>query len=343
MTPEHWRKVESLFHAVIEVPAADRDGFLAHACAADPNLRSEVESLLAARDGTLLSGGVAGAAALVMSSHGSWEGRTVGVYQVGPLIGVGGMGEVYRARDTKLGRDVAVKILTGAFAGSTERLARFEREARILAALNHPNIAAIYGLEDAPGVRALVLELVDGLTLAEILHSDTGAARALPIRDALAIAQQIARACEAAHQKGIVHRDLKPANVKIAAGGTVKVLDFGVAKFDTASESGPTGPGVLSTAEGAVLGTVVYMSPEQARGLRVDRRTDIWAFGCVLFETLTGCRSFRAIRQRMSSAPLRPVTRTGRCCRRTRRHRCAIFSGAVSPRMQNAATTTSQM
>ena len=251
-----------------------------------------MESLLAAREGTLLAGGLAGAASGVMLARGSWEGRTLGTYQLGPMIGVGGMGEVYRARDMRLGRDVAVKILPEALASSTERLTRFEREARILATLNHPNIAAIYGIEESAGVRALVLELVEGETLAEKLHAETGTARALPLREVVPIARQIARACEAAHQKGIVHRDLKPANIKIAPDGTVKVLDFGVAKFDRPSELEPTESGVLSTAEGAVIGTVAYMSPEQARGLPVDRRADIWAFGCVLYEMLTGCRSF---------------------------------------------------
>ncbi len=292
MTPERWRQVESLFHSVCELPPSGREAFLTHACASDIDLKREVESLLAGREGTLLSGGLAGAVAGVMPSRGSWEDRTLGTYQLGSMIGVGGMGEVYRARDTRLGRDVAVKILTEAQTGSAERLARFEREARILATLNHPNIAAIYGIEESAGVRALVLELVEGVTLAEKLQTDAGVARALPLSDALAIARQIARACEAAHQKGIVHRDLKPANIKIAPDGTVKVLDFGVAKFDAPREPGPTGSGVLATAEGAVLGTVAYMSPEQARGLPVDRRTDVWAFGCVLYEMLTGCRSF---------------------------------------------------
>ena len=292
MTPERWRQVESLFHSVCELPPSRREAFLAHACASDIDLQREVESLLVEREGSLVSGGLAGVAARVMPPRASWEGRTLGTYQLGQMIGVGGMGEVYRARDTRLGRDVAVKILPEALAGSAERLARFEREARILATLNHPNIAAIYGIEESAGVRALVLELVEGVTLAEKLQTDAGVARALPLSDALPMARQIARACEAAHQKGIVHRDLKPANIKIALDGTVKVLDFGVAKFDAPRESGPTGSGVLSTAEGAVLGTVAYMSPEQARGLPVDRRTDIWAFGCVLYEMLTGCRSF---------------------------------------------------
>ena len=292
MSSDRWRHVEDLFHSVRELPQSERESFLARACAGDTALMREVESLLAGREGTLLAGGLAGAAAGVMPGHGSFAGRTLGTYQLGQMIGVGGMGEVYRARDSRLGRDVAVKILPETLARSAERLARFEREARILATLNHPNIAAIYGLEESAGIRALVLELVEGVTLAERLHTETGAARALLLRDALPVARQIARACEAAHQKGIIHRDLKPANIKIAPDGTVKVLDFGVAKFDASREQGPTGPGVLATTEGAVLGTVAYMSPEQARGLPVDRRTDIWAFGCVLYEMLTGCRSF---------------------------------------------------
>ena len=292
MTPERWRQVENLFHSVCKLPPSAREVFLAEACGSDIDLKRELESLLAEREGTLVAGGLAGAAARVMSSRGEWTGRSLGPYQLGPMLGVGGMGEVYRAHDTKLGRDVAVKILPEVLAGSVERLARFERESRILATLNHPNIAAIYGVEESAGVRALVLELVDGVTLAEKLLTDADATRALPLSEALPIARQIARACEAAHQKGIVHRDLKPANIKIAPDGTVKVLDFGVAKFDVPREPGRTVSDVLSTADGTLLGTVAYMSPEQARGLAVDRRTDIWAFGCVLYEMLTGCRSF---------------------------------------------------
>src|SRR5262245_37783418 len=202
------------------------------------------------------------------------------------------MGEVYRARDTKLGRDVAIKILPSTLAQHPERLARLEREARILAALNHPNIAAIHGIEDSGGVRALVLELVDGVTLAGKLRDRPRGRPALPLDEALPIARQMAEALEAAHDKGIVHRDLKPANVKITPGGMVKVLDFGIAKIRTSETAEPAALSVLETTEGAVLGTVAYMSPEQARGLAVDKRTDIWAFGCVLFEMITGRRSF---------------------------------------------------
>jgi len=219
-------------------------------------------------------------------------GTRIGPYEIQALLGAGGMGEVYRARDTKLRRDVAIKILPEVFTSDPERLARFEREAQILASLNHSHIGAIYGVEDAGGVRALVLELVEGETLAERLRR--GSVR---VAEALAIALQIGDALEAAHEKGIVHRDLKPANVKITPDGQVKVLDFGLAK---AGVSHPTGPDpsqsptltVSVSSAGAILGTAAYMSPEQARGKTVDKRTDIWAYGCVLYEMLTGRKAF---------------------------------------------------
>jgi serine/threonine protein kinase len=222
-------------------------------------------------------------------------GRTLAGYHLQELLGAGGMGEVYRARDAKLGRDVAIKILPRTVTSDPDRLARFEREARMLAALNHPNICAIYGLEEADsstssgeGVRFLILELVDGTTLAERIQES-----ALPIVDVLAIARQIAEALEAAHDKGIVHRDLKPANIKITPDGIVKVLDFGLAKPAAAGGSSPdlAQPPTLTigdTREGVILGTAAYMSPEQARGKPIDKRTDIWAFGCVVYEMLTG-------------------------------------------------------
>jgi Tol biopolymer transport system component len=200
------------------------------------------------------------------------------------------MGDVYRARDTRLGRDVAIKVLPAAFTSDPDRLAGFEREARALAALNHPHIGAIYGVEEATGVRALVLELIEGETLADRI------VRGLKPGDAVAIAQQIVSALDAAHEKGVVHRDLKPGNIMIATGGTVKVLDFGLAKFDRSPGStdltqSPT-MAVYATNEGLVSGTAPYMSPEQARGQAVDKRTDIWAFGCVLYEMLTSRRAF---------------------------------------------------
>jgi eukaryotic-like serine/threonine-protein kinase len=214
-------------------------------------------------------------------------GATLGPYEILSLIGAGGMGEVYRARDTKLGRDVAIKILPRHFTSDPDRLARFEREARVLASLNHPHIGAIYGLEDADGVRALVLELVDGETLADRI-----ARGPIPLTDTLTIARQIADALDAAHEKGIVHRDLKPANIKITPDGVVKVLDFGLAKTasgDAATPDLTQSPTVTfgGTREGVILGTAAYMSPEQARGQTVDKRTDIWAFACVVSEMLT--------------------------------------------------------
>jgi serine/threonine protein kinase len=214
------------------------------------------------------------------------SGTRLGVYEVHAPIGQGGMGQVYRATDTTLGRDVAIKILPRNFTSDAQRLAWFEREARLLAALNHPHIGAIYGVVDAEGAPGLVLELVEGPTLAERL-----ARGRMPIEEALSVAQQIASALEAAHERGIVHRDLKPANIKITLAGQVKVLDFGIGKIVDAGEADVTAP---RTGAGLILGTPAYMSPEQARGLTVDKRADIWAFGCVLFEMLTGRGAFAA-------------------------------------------------
>jgi serine/threonine protein kinase/Tol biopolymer transport system component len=214
-------------------------------------------------------------------------GLRFGPYEIIELIGAGGMGEVYRARDARLKRDVAVKVLPAAWSGDTDRARRFQREAELLAALNHPNIAAIYGVEDIGGATALVMELVEGPTLADLL-----AVRALPARTALPIVRQIADALDAAHERGIVHRDLKPANIKVRDDGTVKVLDFGLGKALDPHDDGQTGRDDGNTRTGAILGTAAYMSPEQLRGLPVDRRTDIWAFGCVVYEMLAGHRTF---------------------------------------------------
>jgi Tol biopolymer transport system component len=218
-------------------------------------------------------------------------GRRFGTYLVQERIGAGGMGEVYRARDTKLARDIAIKILPSAFTDDPDRLARFAREARMLAALNHPNIATIHGFEESDGVHAIVMELVEGDTLAERIARSRGP---IPVDEALAIARQIADALEAAHEKGIVHRDLKPANIKITPTGVVKALDFGLAKVDVGDAAASQAPTVTmgGTHKGLILGTVAYMSPEQARGLPVDKRTDVWAFGCVLYEMLTGQAAF---------------------------------------------------
>ena len=221
-------------------------------------------------------------------------GKQIGSYQILSLLGSGGMGEVYRARDTKLGRDVAIKVLPSLFANDPDRLARFAREARLLASLNHPHIATIHGLESADGVQALVMELVDGPTLGEKLTQDSrrGVKEGLPIAEALRIGGQIAEALEGAHEKGVIHRDLKP-NIKLSHDGHVKVLDFGLAKAFSSDGSGgdlSQAPTITATQlqAGAIVGTPAYMSPEQARGQAIDKRSDIWGFGCVLYEMLTG-------------------------------------------------------
>jgi Tol biopolymer transport system component/tRNA A-37 threonylcarbamoyl transferase component Bud32 len=223
-------------------------------------------------------------------------GSRLGPYDIVAMIGAGGMGEVYRARDTKLNREVAIKVVPDRFASDRERLARFTREAQTLASLNHPNIAHIHGLEESGGVRALVMELVEGEDLAQRLRRG-----AIPLDEALSIAKQIAEALEAAHDQGVVHRDLKPANIKVRLDGTVKVLDFGLAKLAhpeaTAGHSDVTAsPTITSPARmtgiGVILGTAAYMAPEQAKGGEADKRSDIWAFGCVLYEMLAGRRAF---------------------------------------------------
>src|SRR5271170_2972253 len=219
-------------------------------------------------------------------------GDRLGSFEILNALGAGGMGEVYRAGDVKLGRDVALKVLPEAFARDDERMARFQREAKVLASLNHHNIATVHGLEDSGSMHALVMELIAGPTLAERIGSGP-----IPIGEALPIARQMCDALEYAHERGIVHRDLKPANVKVTSDDAVKVLDFGLAKAiegDAASIDISTSPTMsrMATQAGVLLGTAAYMSPEQAKGKAVDRRADIWAFGCVLYEMLTGKQTF---------------------------------------------------
>ena len=265
----------------------------------DHELHREVASLLDERadaGGFLSQPAIVRAAPMLSDAPVMMPGRSIGRYELQALIGAGGMGEVYHSHDRALGRDVAVKILPPAFINDSDRLARLEREARMLAALNHPNICGIYGLEEADGIRLLLLELVTGETLADKLASTAQPGAGLPIVEALTIARQLTDALEAAHEKGIIHRDLKPANIKITPDGVVKILDFGLAK-SIASGSAPDITHVpagdrADGGDGAVIGTAAYMSPEQARGARVDSRTDIWAFGCVLFEMLTGRLAF---------------------------------------------------
>ena len=288
MTPERWRQITELFHAARAGDPAQRGALLADACREDPALRREVAAMLAGDE----HAGAFGEAPLFTPASRLEPGCSLRPYRIERLIGAGGMGEVYRARDTTLGRDVAIKVLPPPFTSDPERLARFEREARMLAALNHPHIGAIYGVEDSDGVRGLVLELVECPTLVDRLTAGP-----LPITEALTIARQIADALDAAHEKGIVHRDLKPANVKVTSDGKVKVLDFGLAKAfagDRTSEDLTQSPTLsrAATAHGVILGTAAYMSPEQARGEAVDKRTDIWAFGCMLYELMAGKQAF---------------------------------------------------
>jgi serine/threonine-protein kinase len=315
--------VKALFQAAVERPAAERNAFLAAATTGDDELRREVESLLASDTGdvsfldrlplaakaVLADSRTSPRTAGLNQSHPvlelghrsgsaqeptqSFVGQKLGSYQVLSKIGEGGMGEVYRAKDTKLRRDVALKVLPRTFGRDPERLARFEREAQILASLNHKNIAAIYGLEESDGVHFLVLELVEGETFAERIERQGP----LPIEKALSLSQQVAEALEYAHKKGITHRDIKPANIKVTLQGEVKVLDFGLAKIfegDRAgvnlSESPTLGP--APTRDGQIVGTPAYMSPEQVRGQQVDKQADIWAFGCVLYALLTGKQAF---------------------------------------------------
>jgi serine/threonine protein kinase len=220
-------------------------------------------------------------------------GQNLSHYSLAEKIGKGGMGEVFRAKDQKLGRDVAIKVLPEEFAKDADRVARFQREAKLLASLNHPNIAAIYGLEESTGTHFLVLELIEGDTLADRLKHG-----AIPAEESLKLALQITEALEAAHEKGVIHRDLKPANIKVTTDGKVKVLDFGLAKAFSGDQeqvnlsNSPT-LSDMATQQGVILGTAAYMSPEQARGKPVDKRTDIWAFGCVLYEMLTGKAAFQ--------------------------------------------------
>jgi eukaryotic-like serine/threonine-protein kinase len=290
----NWERIRALFHSALEQPPDARVAFLSSACDGDESIRREVESLLAAHgasDGFLESPAVDldadGAARSQLEA-----GDRVGNFEVIGSLGAGGMGEVYRARDAQLRREVAIKLLPRSLADDPRRLTRFERESRILAALNHPHIATIHSIEHAGGLHALVMELVEGPTLADRLRHG-----GLEWRDALVLGRDLAGALEAAHDKGVVHRDLKPANIKFSSSGSLKLLDFGLAK-ELADHDAAVAPSArqpadtLKTTDGLILGTCAYMSPEQARGLPVDKRTDVWAFGCLLFEMLTGRRAF---------------------------------------------------
>ena len=281
MTPERWRQVTAAFHAALAHEAGERTAVLDQMCGRDSALRADVEALLAAHAEVSL--GISLGALPQLS-----PGTSFGPYRIDALVGAGGMGQVYSATDTRLHRTVAIKVLMPDLSADPASGARFEREAQLLAYLNHPNISAIYGVEAVDGVQALVLEFVEGSTLAERITR----VRRLPLTEALGLARQIASALEAAHARGIVHRDLKPSNIKVTPAGTVKVLDFGIARMTGADARLRTMTG--DTRTGVILGTPAYMSPEQARGQTADKRSDIWAFGCLLYEMIAGTGPFAA-------------------------------------------------
>ena len=294
MTSEHFDRVRDLYSRAVEISASRRARFLDQECMGNAELRREVDSLLAEHEriGTFLEEpALATAARSMVSARESWTGKRIGHYEILSFLSAGGMGEVYRSRDTKLKRDVAIKFLPAEWSQDTDRVYRFKREAELLAAVNHPRIAQIYGLEEFDDTLCLALELVEGETLAERI-----ARGPIPQERSLEIACQIAEALEAAHDRGIIHRDLKPANIKLTPDGNVKVLDFGLAKdispTGTALSDSDSTPVLEGSLPGLILGTAGYMSPEQAKGRAADTRSDIWAFGCVLFEMLTGKTAF---------------------------------------------------
>ena len=325
---ERFALIQELFHTARKLPVAERRDFLSDRCRQNDSLKQEIESLLAGD--TQSSDSSVDSVAAPLSSIS--RGTRIGHYEVINLLGMGGMGQVYRAHDAVLHRDIALKVLPPSFAVDAGRQSRLMREAQVLAALSHPNIAVIYGVEHSTGTLAFAMEIIPGETLAERI-----AAGPIPLREALRIARQIADALEAAHERSIVHRDLKPANIKITSEGTVKVLDFGLAKDLSlegmqASEAAEPLP---LTRDGMILGTAAYISPEQARGLPADRRTDIWAFGVVLFEMLTGTRPFRGhtnadvlaavIKEEPDLSAIPPAIRDviARCLSKDLRHRWA--------------------
>src|SRR5208282_4442616 len=285
MTPERWQQIRDVLEKALELTPEQRSAYLNQACSADPSLRQEVETLLASGPGVRSSFLQSSPALRVTLTS-----RTkLGDYAVKSLLGSGGMGEVYRARDSRLGRDVAIKVLPSFLSTDSERLRRFEQEARAAAALNHPNILAVYQMGTYEGAPYLVSELLLGETLREQIKRGR-----LSVRKAIDYGVQIARGLAAAHEKGIVHRDLKPENLFVTKDGRVKILDFGLAKLThppSGSEDGAFA--LLESKPGLVMGTVGYMSPEQVRGQTVHHRTDIFSFGTVLYEMLAGKRAFQ--------------------------------------------------
>jgi len=301
MKPERWQHLDQLFHDALERKPVERAAFLDEACAGDESLRKQVEALLAAHAeaGSFIESPAleVEARSLVGDQDASVVGQTIGHYTLNCSIGVGGMGEVYLAHDNVLGRKVALKLLPAYFTKDSDRLRRFEQEARAASALNHPNIVTIHEIGHDGSFHFIAQEFVDGVTLSTYLSS-----KRLTLNEALEIAMQVASALAAAHAKGIVHRDIKPENIMVDKGSHlgrqhhVKVLDFGIAKLADLTVTGmkaeATTRMLIKTGEGKAIGTAAYMSPEQARGESVDARTDIWSLGVVLYEMLTGKRPF---------------------------------------------------
>lgn len=298
LPPADRQRIDAICDAALELSMDARAAFVQQQCAGDHEMRTEVESLLAgaARAEAMLEEPVAALAARTMAYDGLpapltlSPGTRIGTYEIVSLLGVGGMGEVYRARDSKLGREVALKVVPDALTRQPGQFVRFEREARALAAFSHPNIAQIHGLEESGHVRALVMELVEGEDLARRLLRGP-----IPFETSVVLLQQIVEALAAAHEKGLVHRDLKPSNIMVTTAGRVKVLDFGLAKgTQSDAAAAPSSPFDSGPSEaGRIVGTAAYMSPEQATGQPIDQRTDVWALGCVMFELLSGARAFR--------------------------------------------------
>jgi len=286
MKADRWEEIDSLFHAALEREPAQRASFMTQACAGDEALRKEVESLIASheRAGCFIEAPAADLAAELMAKRPeNAVGRTIGPYRVVDLLGAGGMGEVYLAEDTRLGRRVALKLLPAQFTQHAERLRRFEREARAASALNHPNILVIYDIGKDSGSHFIVTEFVEGETLRQRL-----ARSRMGLGEIAEIAVQVTSALLATHQAGIIHRDIKPENIMIRPDGYIKLLDFGLAKLTESAGHAGSKPGGVDTSGGLVMGTVTYMSPEQARGRAVDARSDIFSLGSVLYEMITG-------------------------------------------------------
>jgi serine/threonine protein kinase len=287
MNPDRWKQIDQLFSEALRMDIEKRQAFLNEVCSGDENLRKEIESLLQSdqQSSDLIHATPARMAAHLLSLKSLEAGKSIGPYKILSMVGIGGMGEVYRANDPRIGREVALKILPAQFSEDADRLRRFEQEARAAGLLNHPNIVAIYDAGSESGSPYLVSELLQGQSLRDKLNGNP-----LPFRKAVEYALQIARGLSAAHEKGIVHRDLKPENIFITREGVVKILDFGLAKL---THPDPSGASVSETETGIVMGTVVYMSPEQVRGAKVDHRSDIFAFGAILYEMLSGKRPFQ--------------------------------------------------